>query len=107
MKIGQEIVITSDLEIKTAFGEVTIPVKAGDEGYVDSSGFVHYISGKARGKIQAIKDCEVEGYDHENIAKLIFKRLDSCFHIGDRLEDYELSEKDLVNEIEDILCDIL
>ena len=106
-KIGQEIVMTQDFEIEGFSGNKTL-VKKDDEGYIDSMGNCHYQTGAARGKIQAIKeDVDIEGYDCENIAKIIYKRLQSQFDIKEFLEGYEIPVEDFINEIEDILSDIL
>jgi len=106
-KIGQQIAIADNFEIESAFGNNKLQVKQDDKGFVDSKGMIHYTSGQARGKIQKFEDIKVKGYDHENIAKMIFKRIKNEFGLSEYLEDYEISEKDLVNEIEDILSDIL
>ena len=47
-KIGQQITVTEDFEIQTSCGENKIQVKKGDTGFIDSNGFVHYETGKAR-----------------------------------------------------------
>lgn len=106
LKIGQEIVITKDFEIE-GFSGKKILVKKDDKGYVDSTGDLHYQTGAARGKIQVIKDADLKGYDHENIAKIIYKRLQSQFDIKEFLEGYEIPVEDFTNEMEDILSDIL
>ena len=107
LKIGQEIIITKDFEI-VGFSESEVLVKKDDKGYVDSMGDLHYQTGAARGKIQAIKeDVDVKGYDCENIAKIIYKRLQSQFEIKEFLEEYEIPVEDFTNEIEDVLSDIL
>jgi hypothetical protein len=105
-KIGQDITVTEDFEIQTCIGENKIQVKKGDKGYVDSNGFIHYETGKARGKIQRFKDITVNGYDTENIAKLIYEGLINKFYLKDFLQDYDISKKDFVNEIDYILSEI-
>jgi len=108
-KIGEEIGFKDDFAIESAFGGNKLQVKQGDKGFIDSRGMIHYTTGQARGKIHSLsKEIEVNGYDHTSIAKLIFKRLNNQYGIkSDFLEDYEISEKDFIGEIEDILSDIL
>lgn len=106
LKIGQEITIQEDFEIETPLSHKKIKVQIGDKGFIDSNGLIHYTTGKARGKIQKIDGIEVDGYDYENIANLIFKKLNSTFDIKDIVEDYDISTKDFTGEIEDILSDI-
>lgn len=107
LKIGQEIIMTQDFEIETAICEKKLLVKKGDKAYIDSKGFVHYVSGDARGKIQGIKDVQLKGYDTENIAKLIYDRLRSRYYIKDFLQDYDISKEDFISEIDWVLSEIL
>ena len=58
-----------------------------------------------RGKIVKIKDVEVKGYDHSNIAKSIFNRLNLMYELEMYLDDEEIET--LKNEIENVLMDIL
>jgi len=109
-KIGDEIGITENFEIELVLSEKKLQVKKGDKGFIDSNGNIHYTTGQARGKIQSLlgKEIKIEGYNHENIAKLIYKRLNGYYGIKqDFLEDYEIQEKDFIYEIEDVLMDIL
>lgn len=106
-KIGEIVTIKEDFEITTVIGEETIKVKKGDIGFVDSKGLIHYLTGKAKNKIQKINDIEVEGYDYESIAKLIFKKLKNEYDIGEILEDEGIEEYDFRDTIEDVLIDIL
>lgn len=105
-KIGQE--VKSDVEyiIKTEFRNKAITVKKGDTGYVDSRGWIHYLNGEARGKIN-VADVEVEGYDFENIARMIMARLILNYDLESILDDYDISKDDVKEEIEDLLSDIL
>lgn len=107
LQIGQEIVIKDDFEIESALGNEKRVVEKGDRGVVTSSGLVQYVSGNARGKIQKIEDVELKGYDTENIAKLVFQRLNSQYQIKDFLEDWDIETKDFIGEIEWVLSEIL
>ena len=107
-KIGEEIGFSQDFEIESTLSKNKVTVKAGDKGYIDSKGNVHYTSGQARGLIQRIsKEIEMEDYDHHNIAKMLWNRLKSQFEIEEFLGDYDVSEKDVIEELEDVLSDIL
>jgi len=105
--IGEGIVIKKDFEIETAFNDNKLQVKIGDKGYVDGNGFIHYTTGEARGKMQKISDVVLEGYDCENIATLVFQRLNNHFNIKEFLDDYEIDKKYFIDEIECALSDIL
>jgi len=107
-KIGEIVTITDDFEIKGAIdNNNTILVKSGDTGFIDSKGLIHYMTGKARGKIQNIEDIEVKGYDYESISKLIYKRLNAEYDIGEMLENEDIDKIDFMETIEDMLSDIL
>lgn len=107
-KIGEQISFSQDFEIEAIISGNKLQVKAGDKGYIDSRCSIHYTSGQAKGKIQNLrKEIEVNGYDYENIAKMIYKRLENQFGVNDFLEDYEIPEKDFIDEIGDVLSDIL
>ena len=107
-KIGEEIGFSEEFEIESPFGGNKLTVKEGDKGYIDSRGFIHYTTGQARGKIHSLgKEIEVKGFDHESIAKMIFKRLDNQYRISEFLEDWDIGTSDFRNEIEDVLSDIL
>ena len=107
-KIGEEIGFSEEFELESAFGGNKVTVKEGDRGYFDSKGMIHYTTGQARGKIHSLgKEIEVKGYDHESIAKIIVKRIKNQFELMEFLEDYDVSEKDFIEEIEDVLNDIL
>lgn len=105
--IGQEVEISEGFPLESVLAGKTVNVKKGDKGVVDSNGFIHYISGEARGKIQKFADVELNGYDVENISKLIYKRLDGQFGIDAMLEDNSIGKEDFIAEIEYILSDIL
>lgn len=106
MKIGQEVIISEDFEIVGFFSEDTISVKKGDKGYIDSNKFIHYETGNARGKMHRFSDAELDGYDTENIAKLIFEQIKWKFALGEFLEDYDIEGESIVEEINYILDEI-
>jgi len=106
-KIGEEIGFSQDFEIESVISATKAIVKAGDKGYIDSRCNVHYTTGQARGKIQHLDNAEMKGYDYTNIAKMLFKKLKNEFMLEEHLEGYDFSEKDFIEEIEDILNDIL
>ena len=106
-KIGQEIKISKGFEIAKLISGKKVEINEGDRAIVNSDGLLHYISGNAKGMIQKGYDIEVDGYDHSNIAKMIYRRLDRYFGISDYLECNEAYESRFIQEIEDVLMDIL
>lgn len=108
IKIGHEITISEDFEIESVFQTKTIKVKKGDKAFIDSHGLAHYTSGEAQGMIQGLGGkVKIEGYDHENISKIIVKKLMNTFYLQDFLEGYDITEQDFTEKIEDVLSDIL
>ena len=74
MKIGQEVVMEKDFEIKTIGSGKVITVKKGNRGFLDSKGRVHLINGEGKGKIIKVENIKLKGYDYENIAIFIYWR---------------------------------
>lgn len=107
MKIGQKVIVKEDFKINTIVSDKVKTVKKGDKGFIDSKGFLHLVNGAGSGKIVKIDDIEVKGYDHKNIAKMIYKRLNNAFLIETILEDDGYEVEDILDEIEDVLTDIL
>lgn len=105
-KIGQEIEFIEDFEIEKVISKEKVQVKKGDTAVITSNGTAIHTKGQARGMIQFLSGVNIEGYDHENIAKMIFKRLDREFDLTEYLEDDYYIET-IVDEIEDVLCEIL
>lgn len=105
-KIGESIIITEGFSTETSNGPINI--KKGDKGFIDSRGCIHYISGEARGKIQKAEGEIIEGYDNTNIAKMIFKALDTQYDLKTCLdENYNEDESNFIDVIEDTLNIIL
>lgn len=105
-RIGQEIKCVEGFEIECPISLTKMTVRQGDKAYVDSHGNIHYITGVARGKIE-LANLNTKGYDHENIAELLFKMLRREFPIDQMMDDYEIEKNHIVNEIEYLLSDIL
>lgn len=108
-KAGQEVVAQKDFTIESLLGGEPIQVKEGSKAFISADGFLHHTTGTAKGKIQKLSEDKfvVEGYDHENIAKLVWNKILMQCGIQDVLEDYDIDEKTVLEEIEYILLDIL
>lgn len=109
-RIGQEITIKEDIEIKTIVSNTVMTIKAGDKGVLDGRGFLHITTGECRGKIVKFTkyDIEIKGYDHENITNMIIKKLDSLFcDLDDALDCEGLTFDVLKEELQDVLENIL
>lgn len=107
MKIGQELQIKEDFKINTIVSNKVITVKQGDKGFIDSVGHLHITTGNGKGKVVKINNAEVKGYDYENISKLILNRLNSVFGLEEYFKDEDIDSKEVIDEIEYILMEIL
>ena len=105
LKIGQTIEFLENKEVETLFGR-KISIKAGDEAIITGRKQMRIISGEGRGLIEKV-DEKVEGYDHENIVDMIFKRLNTQFNIGNILESEDILIRDFKAEIADLLEEVL
>lgn len=106
LKIGQEIEFTEDFEIERVLSKEKVSVKKGDLAIITSRKIALYTKGEAKGIMQNLKDIELNGYDHENIARMILNRLNNTFGLDEYLED-DYDSDDFIEEIEDVLMDIL
>lgn len=106
-RLGQEVKFTKGFEIEAILSKTKLQVKEGDKAIVTRSG-LKIINGEARGKILNFVDGEeVKGHDYTNISKIIYERLNNAFLIEPILEDDGYEVKDILEEIEDVLMDIL
>lgn len=106
-EIGQEIEVKEDFKINTIVSDKVITIKEGDKGFLDSCGRLNLTTGKGRGKIVKINDIEMKGYDYENIAKMIYQRLDRVYGLENFITDEEIVLSEFTDEIEAVLSKIL
>lgn len=109
VKIGQEIVAQKDYEIKGVFDEEPMLIKTGDKAIVKSNGFIEHTTGAAFGKIQKLEETafSIKGYDVENIAKMITRRLKYSCELEVMMDDYGYEEKYILEEIVEELYRVL
>lgn len=105
-KIGQEIEFEEDFEIESFRGR-KIQVKKGDKAITNSRGFITYVTGNAKEMRQVVEGMTVEDYDHRNISKMILQRLINVYNLKEFMEYEEIESKEMIDEIEDVLCEIL
>lgn len=102
-RIGQEIEFVEDFEIEKAISKEKIQVKKGDTAVITSSGTAIHTKGQARGMIQCLSEIDIAGYDHRNIAEMIYNRLNLVYGLENFVSDEEIE----YSEMEDVLCEIL
>lgn len=105
-KIGQEVVVDENFTIQSVITSKTMEVKMGDKGIIDSEGNLHLKTGNAKGKIIPYTEKEnLKGYDIQNIAQMIFKRLNDEFHLADIIYAYDIEKEDFIDAIESVFYD--
>lgn len=104
-KIGQILTSKVDTEIELALSGEKIKNPKGNKIIIGADKFAHHIRD---GRVQPLKkDSIVEGYDTTGIAEYLYIVLRNHFQIKEMMEDYEISKKDFVDEIECALDEIL
>lgn len=108
MKIGQKIIIDNELKNKAHENNRAIDCDINDEAYIDHVGIMHYVTGKAKGKIQKLDLKEsLNSYDYINIAHILCNALREHPAIGIALENGDIDpgviKKVLFNSLFDIL----
>ncbi|MBN8046919.1 MAG: hypothetical protein KH369_16285 [Paraclostridium bifermentans] len=106
-KIGQEIEFLEEFEIEKVISKEKVQVKKGDTAVITSSGTAIHTKGQARGMVQCLSGVNIDGYDHRNIAKSILQRLNNVFNLEEFTYYEEITFSEMVDEIEDVLCEIL
>lgn len=108
INVGETLTVTNDFQLSSEDGKHTVQVKSGDTGFVDSEGVVHYLTGEARGHLQAVYGKEdMKGYDAISIAIMIKDRLNEEFGLTMFLEDKDIKESEFVAMMSDELMNIL
>lgn len=94
-KIGTMLIVSADVELKDFFGDKTL-VKKGTKIWIGADNLAHYQDGSIQ---RLAEDSTVRGYDGEGIAERIYMQLVSRFPLNEVEEDYEISSKDIKDEI--------
>ena len=103
-KIGQILTSNKDIVVEKAlFGDkVTIP--KGNKIIIGADKLAHHIRD---GMIQPLADSsEVKGYDSSGLAEYILICLRAHFPVDDWMEEYGISEDEIIEEIECALDEI-
>ena len=103
-KIGQILTATEDIEVERAIlGEKEV-IPKGSKVIIGPDNLAHHFRD---GSIQPLaKTDNVEGYDTSGLAEYLTQVIVNHILPADCLEDYEITKKDIQNEIEYSLDDI-
>jgi hypothetical protein len=103
-KIGQILTSKFDTEIELALSGEKVKIPKGNKIIIGADKFAHHIKD---GRIQPLgNDATVNGYDNTGIAEYLYIVLKNHFPIEEMMEDYEISKKYFVDEIECALDEI-
>lgn len=101
-KIGQILTSNADTEVEKALSGEKVVIPKGNK--ISSDKIAHHIRD---GMIQPLADgSEVEGYDDAGIAEYILICLRAHFPVDDWMEEYGISEDEIIEEIECALDEI-
>lgn len=102
-KIGEILVSQKETELETNWGrKVVIP--RGNKVIITAHGLGHHIRNGMKQPLQ--KDAVVKGYDTEGLAEYLFTCMKSHLPMDDMMYDYDLTEEDIKEVIEEALDEI-
>jgi hypothetical protein len=96
--IGQILINKEDMELEGVLGKKT-KVKAGTKIFIGADNFAHYLNGI----IQPLGKNTAEGYSVKGIAEWVYMWVSRHLPLDDFLEEYDFTEKEFKEEIEDAL----
>ena len=102
-KIGQILTSNQDVEVEKALSGEKEIIPKGNRIIIGADNLAHHLRD---GMIQPLGDATVKGYDSAGLAEYLLLILKAHFPISEMLEDYDIEEKDLLDEIEYALDDI-
>lgn len=103
-KIGQILTSEYDVEVKRGISGEKVIIPKGNKIIIGADNLAHHMRNRM---LQPLGDSiEVKGYDAEGIAEFIFSWISRFYPIHEMLEDYEVSEKEFISEIECALDEI-
>ena len=94
-KVGEMMTLYANVELKDFLGNKTL-AKKGTKIWIGADNLAHYHDGSIQ---RLAEDSTVRGYDGEGIAERIYMQLASRFPLNELEEDYEISSKDIKDEI--------
>lgn len=103
-KIGQILTSKEDVLVEKALSGEKVIIPKGNKIIIGADGFARHIR---NGMLQPLpEDAEVKGYDTEGLAEYLYLSLRPHFEIDEMLENYDLTKKEFIEEIEYYLSDI-
>lgn len=107
-KIGEELIVDQDYELKGCCSEDVIKVRKGDKILVVKQGF-KYLTGDAGGKWTIRNDIDKTQFDEKNIALRIVENLINTYGYSfkDFMEEEDIDKRDLVEVVLEELSEFI
>jgi hypothetical protein len=102
-KIGEILVSQRETEVETIFGRKEV-IPKGNKIIITAHKLGHHIRNGMKQPLQ--KDAVVKGYDTEGPAEYLFTCMKSHLPMDDMMYDYDLTEEDIKEVIEEALDEI-
>ena len=102
-KIGEILVSQRDTELETNWGRKDV-IPKGNKVIITAHGLGHHIRNGMKQPLQ--EDDVVKGYDTEGLAEYLFMCMKKDLPMEDMMYDYDLTEKDIKEVIEEALGEI-
>ena len=102
-KIGEILVSQRETELETNWGRKDV-IPKGNKVIITAHGLGHHIKNGMKQPLQ--EDDVVKGYDTEGLAEYLFMCMKKDLPMEDMMYDYDLTEKDIKEVIEEALGEI-
>ncbi len=102
-KIGEILVSQRETELETNWGRKDV-IPKGNKVIITAYGLGHHIKNGMKQPLQ--EDDVVKGYDTEGLAEYLFMCMKKDLPMEDMMYDYDLTEKDIKEVIEEALGEI-
>ena len=103
-KVGQILTSNTEVVVEKALSGEKVIIPKGNKIIIGADKLAHHIRD---GMIQPLADdSKVDGYDSTGLAEYIFTCLKTHLPIDEWIEDYEISENEIIEEIECALDEI-
>lgn len=102
-KIGEILVSERETELETNFGRKDV-IPKGNKVIITAHGLGHHMRNGMKQPLQ--KDDVVKGYDTEGLAEYLFTCMKRDLPMEDAMYDYDLTEGDIKEVIEEALDEI-
>lgn len=103
-KIGEILTSEKEVTVEMALSGDKVVLPKGNKVIIGADGLAHHIK---TGAIQPLADgTELKGYDREGLAEYIFGYMCTCLPMFDIEDEFDLTDEDIRQSIDDALEEI-